>query len=179
MNPESPGSTFGVISSESIKLIAESINWAHRATSTVTIVFKNMVQPCRCPFIQGWLFWTKEKTRTIFCSKFLRVGGDYSKAWRIGVCLDTCKPISLSFISTCIEKKNLYRFPLCSGMWPESISLNHQFINLQGYDIRTKEGWEYVLLYSTDGSPTDSTVSLSATSAVIYKIYSIDTWIVP
>ena len=75
MNPESPGSTFGVISSESIKLIAESINWAHRATSIVTIVLKNMVQPCRCPFIQGWLFWTKEKTRTIFCSKFSELAG--------------------------------------------------------------------------------------------------------
>ena len=124
-------------------------------------------------------FLDKGKNKNDLLLQVFRVGGNYSKAWRIGVCLDTCKPISLSFISKCIEKKNLYRFPLCSGMWPESISLNHQFINLQGYDIRTKEGWKYVLLYSTDGSPTDSTVSLSATSAVFYKIYSINAWIVP
>ena len=167
--------------SESIKLIAESINWAHKATSTVTIVLKNMVPPCRCPFAQGWFFWTQEKTRTTFGSKFSELAGIIAKVEdkkRVGVCLDTCKPISLFSISKCIEF--LYRFRLCSGMWPGSISLNHQFINLQGYDIRTKEGWEYVLLYSADGSPsTDSTVSFSATSAVFYKIYSINAWIVP
>jgi hypothetical protein len=53
VNPESPGSTFGATSSESsITLIADSINWAHKATKTVTILLNNMVQPCRFPFTQ-------------------------------------------------------------------------------------------------------------------------------
>ena len=61
--------------SESIKLIAESINWAHKATSTVTLVFKKMVRPCRCPFIQGWFFGHRKKTRTTFGSKFSELAG--------------------------------------------------------------------------------------------------------
>ena len=58
---QSPGSTYGAPSSESIKLIAESINWAHKATKTVTILLKNMVQPCRRPLTQGWFFWHRKK----------------------------------------------------------------------------------------------------------------------
>ena len=33
--------------------------WKYRqsmATRTITIVLKNMVQPCRCPFTRGWFF---------------------------------------------------------------------------------------------------------------------------
>ena len=37
----------------SIAFIAENINKAHMATRTVTVVLKNVVQPCRCPFTQG------------------------------------------------------------------------------------------------------------------------------
>jgi hypothetical protein len=43
-----------------------------------------------------------------------------------------------------------------------------KFINLQGYDIKTKEGWEYVL-YFTDGSPTDSTVSHQSDECGLFK----------
>ena len=45
----------------SIAFISENINKAHMATRTVTVVLKNVVQPCRCPFTQGWFFWTHRK----------------------------------------------------------------------------------------------------------------------
>ena len=51
---KSLGSTSSAMSTESsVSLIAKSINRAHKATRTVTILLKNMVQPCRFPFTQG------------------------------------------------------------------------------------------------------------------------------
>ena len=85
--------------SESIKLIAESINSAHNATSTVTIVLKTRYS---CVVAHShkanFLSRTQEKTRTIFGSKFSELAGIIAKVEdkkRVGVCLDTCKPISL------------------------------------------------------------------------------------
>jgi hypothetical protein len=49
------------------------------------------------------------------------------------------------------------------------VKIVNKFINLQGYDIRTKEGWEYVHLYSNDRSPTESRVSLQCDECVFFK----------
>jgi len=68
-----PGSISSATSTESyITSITESINWAHKATKTVTILLKNM-----------------EKT---FGSKFSDLAGIIAKVEdkkRVGVCLDT------------------------------------------------------------------------------------------
>ena len=103
---ESPGSTYGEMSTESsITLIAESINEAHKATKTVTIFLKTRYA----------LSFTRSHARLIFldkargkkCYGFTDVAGIIAKVEdkkRVGVCLDTCKPISLfSSLMKCIE----------------------------------------------------------------------------
>ena len=60
IHSEGSGSMYHITSTErSITCIAKSINKAHMATRTVTVVLKNVVQPCRWPFIHTRLiFWT-------------------------------------------------------------------------------------------------------------------------
>ena len=79
-----------------IDLIAEGINLAHKATRTVTIVLKNMVQPCRFPLHKADI-WTQEGLINVGSnfSDLARIIAKVKDKARIGVCFDTCKPISL------------------------------------------------------------------------------------
>lgn len=59
---QSPGSALDAMPTESyITWIADCINWAHKATRTVKTVLENRVQPCRCPFAQGWYCWDRKE----------------------------------------------------------------------------------------------------------------------
>ena len=116
---KSSGSVYFKISTErSITYIAESINKAHMATRTVTMVLKNVVQPCRCPFTGGWFLGHTGGTENVVGSKFSDLASIIAqvKDKKVGVCLDTCKP-AIYFIVSHFDEF-LYKFCLCSGMWP-------------------------------------------------------------
>ena len=117
-----------------IALFAESINKAHLATNTVTIVLKNVVQPCRWPFTQGWFFfWTHRRGQKMSSAPGFPIWLGSLPRLKIRRGLESVLTLVsrytlLFFILTkCFQ--SLYRFCLCSGMWPESISLNHQQIH--------------------------------------------------
>ena len=115
---KSLGSTSSATSTESsVSLIAKSINRAHKATRTVTILLKNMVQPC-LSHLHKADFWSQHGARNVIGSKFSDLAAIIAKIEdkkRVGICLDTCKPISLFLILTKYIEF-FYRFRLCSGM---------------------------------------------------------------
>ena len=77
IHAKSSGSIYLKFSTErSIAFIAESISKAHMATRTVTIVLKNVVQPCqcRCPFTRGWFFGHTGRERKCHRLQVFRFG---------------------------------------------------------------------------------------------------------
>ena len=95
IHAESPGSTFGRSIESSITKIAESINWAHKATGTITIVLRNMTVAADSRKAD---FSRREVARNVVGSKLSHLARIIAKVQdktRVGVCFDTCKSISL------------------------------------------------------------------------------------
>ena len=124
IHAKSSDSIYHIISTgRSIAFIAESINNANMATRTVTIVLKNVVQPCRCPFTIGWFFGHTGRDR-----KCHRVQGSSFPIWLAS--LPRLKIRELASVLTLVSRYTLlfpiltkqveflFRFCLCSGMWP-------------------------------------------------------------
>ena len=91
IHAESPGSPFGRSIESSIAMIAESINWAHKATGTVTIVLRNMAAT---PHSHKADFSRREGARNFACSKLsdlARIIAQVQDKTRVGICFDTCK----------------------------------------------------------------------------------------
>ena len=80
----------------SLTWIADCINWAHKATRTVTTVLENKVQQLSLPSRTRLNFFLTQEGKGVG-SKFSDLAKIIAKVedkTRVGIFLDTCKPIS-------------------------------------------------------------------------------------
>lgn len=85
----------------------------------------------------------------VLCSKFSEIGKiieQIKDKSRVGVCLDTCKSkvtCRWGFLGLRISPQVTFSLR-CVIYTP--FNLFYFLLTFQGYDIRTKEGWEYVFI---------------------------------
>ena len=124
IHAQGSGSMYHITSTErSITYIAESINNANMATRTVTILLKNVVQHCRCPFTQGWFFWTHRKEQKMSSAPSFPIW--LASLPRLKIRRELASVLTLvsrryTLLFPILTKRIefLYRLCLCSGMWP-------------------------------------------------------------